>query len=567
VASTASKTFPLANSQPYNFLNLDVYTQDTWKASRTLTWTFGVRATHNSNPVNPHLALARLPGSFDAIPHDVNQPLSEAIRTNQATVFAATPLAILQPRTAVAWQVAPGTVLRSGFGLFSDILPGSVVDLVGVNPPYSKTFQGGLLGNVGGSAIAPGVPNSAVDATTEANRTFTSRFAQGQLSCASALSNPNTCLQPVAITAVPDGKLRAPYNMQWSFALEHQIGSAMNLRAQYVGTRAVNQPYQTQVNGYQTVCEGCFAPYPYGQPKDPRFGAVTQLNTGANSHYNGLQLTGDRRLAHGLQVLANYTWSHCMDTVSNGGFLPFSAGGIISPLPGRLARQYGPCDYDVRHNFTVQYVYQLPVKVRNRMLGYAVNGWQISGTVFRRSGIPFSVLSAPYTANGNGIVQGGGPQYASVMSGVPLYEHQAIPGVTQPGTIQWLNPDAFVSTVDPSTGACAGGDSIKNCQYGNLGRNALRGPFFTSSDLYISKWFAMTERVNLRIDGQFFNLFNHPNFGRPVLGYAGIPGHRSTQTGFGALTYTTAPPTGLLGVGLGGDSSPRMIAFQARLEF
>jgi hypothetical protein len=72
---------------------------------------------------------------------------------------------------------------------------------------------------------------------------------------------------------------------------------------------------------------------------------------------------------------------------------------------------------------------------------------------------------------------------------------------------------------------------------------------------------------NLRIDGRFFNVFNHPNFGLPVLGYAGIPGNRSTQTGFGALTYTTAPPTGLLGVGLGGDSSPRMVAFQARLEF
>ncbi len=56
VASTASKTFPLANSQPYNFLNLDVYAQDTWKVTRTLTWTFGVRATHNSNPVNPQSA-------------------------------------------------------------------------------------------------------------------------------------------------------------------------------------------------------------------------------------------------------------------------------------------------------------------------------------------------------------------------------------------------------------------------------------------------------------------------------------------------------------------------------
>jgi hypothetical protein len=151
--------------------------------------------------------------------------------------------------------------------------------------------------------------------------------------------------------------------------------------------------------------------------------------------------------------------------------------------------------------------------------------------------------------------------------GVPLYEHNPIPGVTQPGTIQWLNPDAFVSSVDPATGACSGGDSRANCQFGNLGRNALRGPDFTWSDLYVTKWFTLSEHLKLRFDVQFFNLFNHPNFALPSLVYAGIPGKPSTQTGFGALTYTTSPPTGLLGVGLGGDSSPRMIAFQARIEF
>jgi hypothetical protein len=68
--------------------------------------------------------------------------------------------------------------------------------------------------------------------------------------------------------------------MEWSSGVEHQIGNTFNLRAQYVGTRAVNQPYTTQVNGYQTVCEGCFAPFPFGSPADPRFGAVTQLSTG-----------------------------------------------------------------------------------------------------------------------------------------------------------------------------------------------------------------------------------------------------------------------------------------------
>jgi hypothetical protein len=71
----------------------------------------------------------------------------------------------------------------------------------------------------------------------------------------------------------------------------------------------------------------------------------------------------------------------------------------------------------------------------------------------------------------------------------------------------------------------------------------------------------------LRFDAQFFNVFNHPNFALPSMVLAGIPGKPSTQAGFGAITYATSPPTGLLGVGLGGDSTPRMIAFQMRMEF
>jgi hypothetical protein len=567
VASTATATFPTSANEPFNFLNLDLYAQDTWKVTKKLTWTFGMRDTLNSNPLNPHRHIARLSGSFDSISHDVNQPLNAAIQTGLGNVFSSTPLAILQPRSAIAWQFEPKTVLRAGFGVFSDILPGTIADVVGVNPPYVKTFQGGLLGTAGGTAIAPGVAKSAVDATVAANQAFTSGFSQGHLSCASAQANPATCLPPVAITAIPDGKLHAPYFMEWSLGLEHQLGTTGSLHAQYVGTRAVNQPYLTQVNGYQSVCPGCFAPFRYAQSPDPRFGAVTQFSTGANSHYSGLQLTAMKRFGNGFMGQLNYTWSRCMDTVSNGGFLQFSAGGILSPLPGDLARDYGPCDYDIRHNLNAQYVYQLPVKVQNRLFGYVLNGWQVSGTMFWHSGIPFSVLSTPYSANGNGIVNGSGPQFASVVPGVPLYEHNPIPGVTQAGTVQWLNPSAFVSTVDPTTGACFGGDSPKNCQFGNLGRNALRGPNFTWSDFYLSKWFPLTEHLKLRFDAQFFNVFNHPNFGLPSMVLAGIPGKPATQTGFGALTYTTSPPTGLLGVGLGGDSTPRMIAFQMRMEF
>ena len=388
VANTASETFPSNANEPFNFLNLDVYAQDTWKVTRTLTWTFGVRDTFNSNPRNPHHEVARLRGSFGSIPHD-DQPLNTVIQTHLGNLFSSTPLAILQPRTAIAWQFESKSVLRAGFGIFSDILPGTLADLIGSNPPYDKTFQGGVLGSVGGIGIAPEAPNSAVGAIVSANQTFSSGFPQGQ-----------PFLPPVAITAVPDGKLHAPYFMEWSLGIEHQFGTTGSFQAQYVGTRAVNQPYSTQVNGYQTVCQGCFAPFPYMHPTDTRFGAVTQFSTGANSHYNGLQLTAMKRLGHGLQGQVNYTWSRCMDTVSNGGFLPFSAGGILSPLPGDLARDYGPCDYDIRHNLNAQYVYQLPVRVRSHSLGYALNGWQISGTMFWHSGVPFSVLSTPYSAMG-----------------------------------------------------------------------------------------------------------------------------------------------------------------------
>ena len=72
------------------------------------------------------------------------------------------------------------------------ITSGTIADVVGVNPPYVKTFQGGLLGTVGGTTIAPGVPNSAIDATVAANQTLSSGFASGQLSCASAQANPAT---------------------------------------------------------------------------------------------------------------------------------------------------------------------------------------------------------------------------------------------------------------------------------------------------------------------------------------------------------------------------------------
>jgi hypothetical protein len=564
-ASTATAGFPLTQKESMALGNLDLYAMDTVKAGQRWTLMAGLRVTWNTNLVNQHGLFARPAGSFLDLDHDVTQPLNQAIQTNVHTLFPATPLLSWQPRASAAYKLSDKTAVHAGGGVFNDIIPAQIADLGATNPPYAPVFVGGINGQVGGVGIAPGVPHSAVDATAQANQSFQTVFHAGGAPCAGLPAGAPTCPLAVGLNTFPSGTLKTPYFLQWSLGIERELGARGALRVDYVGTRAVHEPYQVQLNGYQTVCEGCFAPFAYQQPLDQRFGSVNEFRTGAGSHYAGLQSSVTKQFA-GLTLRGNYTYSHCLDEVSNGGLLPFSTLGILYPLPGDLRKEYGNCDYDVRHNLSAFAIYEIPFHSSHTGLRYMLSGWQASQTAFLHSGLPFSVVSAPYTANNDGVFQGSGPQYANRVPGIPLYRKSRVTGVTQPGSLQWLNPDAFASVVDPSTGACAGGDSSLNCQFGDSGRNNYRGPHFTYSELYVTKKVQLTEHVTFRFDTQFFNLFNHPNFALPS-NQAGTPGKPGTQTGFGALTSTISPPTGLLGVGLGGDSSPRMIAFQGRIEF
>lgn len=563
-ASTATRAFPVTQKERIANGNLDMYAMDTFRVNQKLTLIAGLRATWNTNFVNQHGKFTRPAGSFRDMNHELT-PLSQAIQTSVRNLFPGTPLISWQPRASVAYNLSEKLALHVGGGVFNDIIPAQVADFGAMNPPYAPVFVGGINGQVGGIGIAPGVPDSAVNATAQANQSFQRAFQTNGNPCAGVAPGAPTCPLAVNLNTFPSGKLKTPYFLQWSLGIKQELGPRGSLRVDYIGTRAVHEPYQVQLNGYQNVCDGCFAPFAYNKPLDPRFGNVNEFSTGAGSNYTGLQTSVTKQFA-GLTLHGNYTFSHCLDEISNGGLLPFSSLGIISPLPGDLRREYGNCDYDIRHNLSAFGIYEVPFHSTRAILRSTLGGWQISQTAILHSGVPFSVLSAPYTANNKGIFQGSGPQYANRVPGVPLYRKTPVAGVTQTGTRQWLNPDAFASVVDQATGACAGGDSPANCQFGNSGRNQFRGPHFTYSQLYLTKKIPLTEHVTFRFDTQFFNVFNHPNLSLPS-NQAGTPGKPGTQTRFGAISSTISPPTGLLGVGLGGNSSPRGIAFQGRIEF
>ena len=572
-AYTASQSFPVSQKERVSAGNLEYYAMDTYKASPRATLTYGMRITWNTNVTSARDLFSRTAGSFLDTPHETNQPLDQVVLSNVHDLFSAIPLFVYQPRVSFAYQLLSHTALHGGFGVFNDIIPMQIADLAAMNAPNDPTFVGGIGGQVGGIGIAPGVPGSAIDATVSANNSFQTSFRSGGAPCLGIQPGVPTCPLAVSLNTFPSGTLKTPYYYQYNLGIEQQIGPRGNLRADFVGTRGLHEPYQVQFNGYQTVCNGCFTPFPYQQPLDQRFGNVNEFRTDANSNYAGLQTVYTQQWG-GLTLRGNYTLSHCLDEVSNGGLLAFSTQGLMSPLPGELRRQYASCDYDVRHNVSAFGLYQVPFHSNHALLRQIFGGWSFSETAFLHSGLPFSVLSQPYIANGNGVFQANGastvqfnaPAYANRVPGVPVYSKNAVTGVTVAGTKQWLNPNAFVSVVDPATGACTGGDSPTNCQFGNSGRNSVRGPHYTGSDIYISKTFPVREGITFRLDAQMFNAFNHPNFALPSEVQAGVPSG-SIPARFGTLQSTISPPTGLLGVGLGGDSSPRMIAFQGRIEF
>jgi len=573
-----TQSFPAASSQRFALYNLGFYSQDEWHARRNLTVTLALRAEHQSNPICQHRCFARLAGPFASVSHDPDQPYNQAILINKKQALVGMDKILWSPRFSFAWQpfgVSHNAVLRGGIGIFYDHVPGALVIPFSSNPPYLNSY------NVFSGSLAPNERGSLFSGAAAANAAFVNGFAAGETLAQIQGSDANFVAPGISL---PDGKTHAPQYQRWSLELQQTLRANTSVSIGYFGHHGIHEMVQNpsaNAYGFGSLPAGLCTSPPVPPCADSRFGEVTDYRSAAVSNYNGMVASFRHQLSgwgKGLFQI-NYTYSHAFDEVSNGGLFTFTYGSALYPQdPNNLRGSYGPAEYDVRHSINANYVWELPVRAALGGHGseYLVKGWQISGTVFARTGFPYTVFDF---AESGALAQ---TNYFSLLYAVPVSplppsgrcgEGAAIPLAPHPCLpLQVLasgtpNPNAlFVQEgceigfnsghLGPS-GSCMNGPIVSFVQ----GRNHFRYPSYFNTDFSIIKnskipgW----ENAQFGIGFQFFNFFNHPNFG--------APDNYSSDPGFAQISYLEQPPTSILGNGFGGDVAPRMIQLKAQLRF
>jgi outer membrane receptor protein involved in Fe transport len=551
--NTLTQNFPTRLSEPIALYGIGFYGQDEVRVTPHLRVTLALRLDHNSNPVCQTDCFSRLATPFDGISHDPTVPYNQAILSGLHQAYPSTDVIVWQPRLGFAWSPFPKdkTVIRGGIGIFGDSFPATLADSFLANSPNINVFTASNL------PISPAVTgNNLFSAAANANQLFATGFAGGQNVGQISAGSPVPFVAPNFTSS--DGEIRQPRYQEWNLEIQQELGWNTYLSVNYVGNHGIFEPVQnTSVNAFwptgATFIDGSTNPFPNGivglptSPTDTRFGTFTAIGSGAVSNYNGLVTSVRHNFTHGLRFQANYTWSHALDEISNGGILPFNAGtnaSLLFPVnPNNLRANYGNADYDIRHYFSMNYVWDDMFRHMfhggpNAIFG----GWTLSGTIFDRSGLPFTVIDGTTS----GLLAGrgyGATVFADIVG--PTTNGSCGKSSTGSSAVPCLNASGFTSQTASVIV--------------NQGRNQFRGPGFFDTDLSLMKYTKLTEHANLGIGFQFFNLFNHPSFDQPV-------GDVSSST-FGTVTRTVNVPTSILGSALGGDASPRLIQLKAEFKF
>jgi hypothetical protein len=428
------------------------------------------------------------------------------------------------PRLGFAWQVAKNTVVRAGYGIYYDYVPQDILIA-------NFTTSAGVATNpIGPKAILP--LNFDPTAFNGTNPTANAPIMNG------------IAAAPYSIFVTPQN-FHSPYTQNWNFNVQQKLVENASFEARYVGSKGTHLVRLTDLN----------EPNANSVSPNPNYGAMDELTPSSSSSYNALQAIGRVQNVHGISGFAAYVWSKSIDDASDG--IDFVPGAAFPQDPGNLPAERGPSLFDTRDRFTAAINYELPSSGSRPRLG---SGWELNSIVTIQSGRPIPIANSTDTS---------GRFYFNQRPNVVPGVNPILPNWT-PST-GYLNPLAFIQ---PAYGT-----------FGDLGRDSIFGPGYANVDFSITKNTRLTERLNLQLRVEFFNIFNHPNFALPantiIPGYIdnGTPGHPDvvpnpaayvngniTQPLLPMGLITQTPDVAQTNPGLGGGG-PRVIQLAAKFTF
>jgi hypothetical protein len=503
---------PTTNQAPdpyrgYRANEFAAYVQDDWKASKRLTLNMGIRweyfgpphnfksgvdsnvyfgpagtPTSNGNPYFPTTSFFGEVQGAQFIQKDSD------IWNKDTNNFA--------PRVGFAYDVTGQgkLVVRGGYGIGFDRLYNNAYENIRFNPPHFADNNFGALVNgvAAGPTYQPGIYSVP----------FT---ANAQLASFGAKPTPRHI----------DEHLVTAYYQQIHLGFEYQVAPGYILETNYIGTLGRKLIGLKDINNYngRTACSGselqpaCIADgYPNGFPSTritSLFNADNYRSNGFSSNYNALQVSLRKGYSNGLQFLANYTYSKALDELSDvfsqrdGNTGPTD---LLNP-----SKDYGPADFDLKHNFVMTLNYTEPWRQKNFLLG----GWSFAPIIRIHNGTPIALTDSAHDPNRDGRLVDR-PQFVGTGSLKSAITHKTSPADG------YLNPASFapVGTFDSAINQYICTNGALWCD-SPLTRNALNGPGYVNVDFGVLKHINITERQTFTFEANFFNLFNHANFNNP----------------------------------------------------
>ena len=440
----------------YNF-----YGGDNWRITQKLTLNLGLHYEINTPYADAH--------DFWVNFNPVNAAVEVAGQNGVSkTANWQTDYGSIGPRLGFAYSVNERTVLRGGYGAFYDPQANQ-----GTTIRQERQWPFDLIYTISPGTLFP------------SNTVSQGFLTLGQIPPAT-FANPFGSLKGI------NHNFKNASGQQFNLSLQRQLTGHSSFTMGYVGSITHHLSWNDPIDQPAPGPGNIQARRPFNS-EYPNVTAIAYYESVGVGSYNSLQASFQQQLSRGFFLTANYVWAHALDNA------PYD-GGVDGPIPQDPTNRnadYASADNDIHNRVNVYGTYELPFGPGRAFLNsnsfldrFVLGGWQANGIFVGQSGLPFTV-----TISGTATNTGASASRANVIPGAAQYPAQKT-------VSQWFNPAAFTSPTAYN--------------WGNVGRNTLRGPREVNVDSSLEKHFPITEGTALLFRVEFFNMFNHPQFQVPA---------------------------------------------------